>query len=98
MERQKVFADATPWNPDSGSDYEAERRLWTAVLLQAIEDWLSKNMRAYEAANAFLFHGGEDFARVCHGAGIDPSALQSKLRRRCAVPPMSKRHDLRLSA
>ena len=98
MDNQARFADSAEEDLEGAGNCDPERRLWTAVLLQAIEDWRSNNMRAYEAANAFLFHGGEDFDRVCQGAGFEPSALQSKLRRLCVVPPMARRRELYLSA
>ena len=59
----------------------AERRLWTAVLLQTMEDWQSGNIRLQNEAAEFLFDSQEDFERVCSGAGLDSSALRSKLRR-----------------
>lgn len=62
-------------------DQFAERRLWTAVLLQAMEDWRSGNMRRQREAAEFLFESREDFERVCAGAGLDSGALRSKLHR-----------------
>jgi hypothetical protein len=62
-------------------DYDPERRLWTAVLLQAVLDWRSNNMRARREAEAFLFDSPADLEGVCHRAGLDPRAFQSKLRR-----------------
>ena len=59
----------------------ADLRLWTAVLLQAMEDWRSGNMRRQTEAEEFLFECKEDFERVCLGAGLDPAALRSKLQR-----------------
>ena len=59
----------------------AERRLWTAVLLQAMEDWRSGNMRRQREAAEFLFESREDFERACAGAGLDSGALRSKLHR-----------------
>jgi hypothetical protein len=66
-------------------DYEAERRLWTAVLMQAVQEWRSDRMRAKREAEAFLFHNEKDFQIVCAGAGMDPSALRSQLLRLCRV-------------
>jgi hypothetical protein len=59
----------------------AERRLWTAVLLQAMEDWRSDNMRRQTEAEEFLFDAKEDFERVSLGAGLDPGALRAKLQK-----------------
>jgi len=78
---------AEGFNSNQENNFDSERRLWTAVLLQAVEDWRSNNMRARNAADTFLFRSGTDFETVCHGAGFDPSALQSKLQRlRCRLP------------
>lgn len=58
----------------------SERRLWTAVLLQALEDWKSGNRRLSKAADNFFFESSEDFARACRGAGLAPESVMSKLR------------------
>jgi len=62
-------------------DYDPERRLWTAVLLQAVLDWRSNNMRARREAEAFLFNSPADLEGVCHRAGLDLGAFQSNLRK-----------------
>jgi hypothetical protein len=56
-----------------------ERRLWTAVLVMAVEDWRDGSLRAKRAAQQFLFEDDHDFEEVCAGAGLDPSTLRSKL-------------------
>ena len=66
----------------------AERRLWTAVLVMAVEDWRDGSLRAKRAAQQFLFEDHRDFEQVCAGAGLDPATLRSKLlkiRRRVAM-------------
>lgn len=70
-------------------DLSAERRMWTAVLMQAFEEWRSNNVRARAAAEKFLFEEKEDFATVCLGAGLNPESLRSRLSRmrRKAVEP-----------
>lgn len=60
-------------------DFISERRLWTAVLTKAIEDWKSGTLRARREAQRFLFDDSRDFAQVCAGAGIDPESFRSKL-------------------
>jgi hypothetical protein len=57
----------------------AERRLWTAVLVTAVEDWRNGSLRAKRAAQQFLFDDDRDFEQVCAGAGLDPNTLRSKL-------------------
>jgi hypothetical protein len=56
-----------------------ERRLWTAVLLQAVQDWRNGTLRARREAQHFLFEDDAEFDRVCAGAGMEPGSLRSKL-------------------
>jgi hypothetical protein len=62
-------------------DCIAERRLWTAVLAAAVEEWRSGTLRERRAAQVFLFENNEDFDRVCSSAGIDPCGFRSSLLR-----------------
>lgn len=64
-----------------------ERRLWTAVLLQALEDWNSSNTRHRKEAETFFFDRPEDFARVCRGAGIAANTALARLRRMKEAAP-----------
>jgi len=57
----------------------SERRLWTAVMVTAVEDWRSGTLRARRSAQKFLFEDERDFNDVCAGAGLDPASLRSKL-------------------
>jgi hypothetical protein len=57
----------------------SERRLWTAVLVTAVDDWRMGTLRAKRSAQQFLFEDDRDFTEVCAGAGIDPSSFRSKL-------------------
>jgi hypothetical protein len=70
-------------------DYDPERRLWTAVLLQAVLDWRSNNMRARRDAETFLFKSPDDLEGACHRAGLNPSVFQSKLRRLQGAKPLT---------
>jgi hypothetical protein len=65
----------------------SERRLWSAVLLQALEDWGSMNCRHREEAEQFFFKNPEDFARVCRGAGLAPSGVLARLEQMKAAAP-----------
>ncbi|MFZ0334469.1 MAG: hypothetical protein WBG29_01540 [Candidatus Acidiferrales bacterium] len=58
-----------------------EQRLWTAVLVQALEDWRGDRIRTRREAEKFLFEDHKDFETVCAGAGIDPSSFRARLRR-----------------
>lgn len=56
-----------------------ERRLWTAVIVKAVEDWQTGTLRSRREAQKFLFEDNADFGEVCGLAGLDPSSLRSKL-------------------
>lgn len=56
-----------------------EHRLWTAVIVQAVEDWRLGTLRARREAQKFLFEDDRDFNRVCAAAGLDPSSLRNRL-------------------
>jgi hypothetical protein len=58
---------------------DAERRLWLAVLMQAVEDWRGGTLRARRTAQSFLFETTSDFDTVCTNAGLDADNLRSKL-------------------
>ena len=70
-------------------DYDPERRLWTAVLLQAVMDWQSHNVRAHREAEMFLLKRPVDLEAICHRAGMNPDAFQSKLRRLRRSQPLA---------
>ena len=55
------------------------RRLWTAVLLNAVEDWRTGPLRARREAQEFLFDSGEDFEMVCTAAGLDSKDFRVRL-------------------
>jgi hypothetical protein len=56
-----------------------ERRLWTAVLISAVQDWRLGGLRARREAQDFLFESDKDFSDVCANAGLDPGSLRVKL-------------------
>lgn len=60
-------------------EFIAERRLWMAVVANAVEEWKSGPLRSRRAAQHFLFESDEDFQRACAGAGLDAGNLRSKL-------------------
>ncbi len=59
----------------------SERKVWAEVLLQALEDWHSGNVRRRIEAEKFFFDCEKDFASVCRGAGLEPSSVLVKLQR-----------------
>ncbi len=60
-------------------DFIGERRLWTAVIVKAVEDWRDGSLRARREAQKFLFDDDEDFQRVCAAAGLEPDSFRVKL-------------------
>lgn len=65
-----------------------ERRLWLAVIVQAVEDWRSSNIRRRNDAEAFFFHSRNDFASVCAKAGISEGSLLPRLQKlKSSLPP-----------
>jgi hypothetical protein len=55
-----------------------ERRLWLAVVIQAVEEWRGGSLRNRRKAQEFIF-AHQDFNVVCANAGLDASNLRSKL-------------------
>jgi hypothetical protein len=62
-------------------DLIAEQRLWTAVVVSAVEEWRSGSLRARREAQQFLFESDPDFELVCAGAGLDPNDMRSRLKK-----------------
>jgi hypothetical protein len=57
----------------------SERRLWTAVIVNAVEDWRGGTLRARREAQEFLFHDDKDFEMVCSSAGLDWTDFRARL-------------------
>jgi|SRR5271154_1208712 len=60
-------------------DSVSERRLWTAVIVMAVEDWRKGSLRARREAQSFLFEDNADFHDVCASAGLDAATLRARL-------------------
>jgi hypothetical protein len=80
------------------NDQISDRGLWTAVLLQALEDWRSSNARLRDEAEKFFFHSESDFATVCRCAGLEPQSVRGKLRKMKQVAPVRPVFSLPLVA
>lgn len=74
---------------------EAERRLWTAVLVQAVVEWQSNKVRVSRAAEQFLFESDADFETVCASAGLNPQSFRAQLAR---IKPKERLAFRRLAA
>jgi hypothetical protein len=58
-----------------------EVRLWQAVIVTAIQEWISGPLRSKRRAEEYLFQDQKDFPVVCQSAGIDADRLRAKLNR-----------------
>jgi hypothetical protein len=58
-----------------------EARLWQAVIIGTIRDWISGPLRQKDEAEEYLFGGGTDFTLVCESAGMDAHRLRAQLGR-----------------
>jgi len=58
-----------------------EHRLWSAVILTTVQEWLSGPLRLSRRAEQYLFHDEKDFRIVCESAGMDPGRLRGQLGR-----------------
>jgi hypothetical protein len=59
----------------------AECRLWQAVIVSTIEEWMSGPLRLKRQAEEYLFRDESDFPAVCRSAGMDVQRLRAKLLR-----------------
>jgi hypothetical protein len=60
---------------------EGEERLWQAVIVRAIEDWISGPLRQKRQAELYIFDENTDFVRVCESAGLNADDLRMRLTR-----------------
>jgi hypothetical protein len=58
-----------------------EMRLWQAVVVRTIEDWISGPLRQKRLAEHYLFDKNKDFVMVCQSAGLDADCLRARLAR-----------------
>lgn len=58
-----------------------ETRLWQAVIVTAIQEWISGPLRSKRQAEEYLFQDQKDFPAVCQSAGLDADNLRAKLNR-----------------
>jgi len=55
-----------------------ERRLWSAVILRAMEDLFGKSYENQRHAFVWIFYNDPDYFRVCNYANIDPMHVRKK--------------------
>jgi hypothetical protein len=58
-----------------------EVRLWQAVIVTTIQEWISGPLRRKREAEEYLFKDQRDFPMVCQSAGLDVGQLRTKLAR-----------------
>ncbi len=65
----------------ASADVMSEKRLWQAVLLTTIQEWMWGPLRRKRQAEEYLFQDKKDFQTVCKSAGMDPDQLRTKLEK-----------------
>jgi hypothetical protein len=60
---------------------DLEMRLWQAVIVTTIQEWISGPLRSKRQAEEYLFKDEKDFPAVCQSAGLDADSLRVKLNR-----------------
>src|SRR5580704_14834685 len=56
-----------------------EQKLWRAVIVSTVEEWIHGPLRKEREAEQFLFANQKDYRTVCYSAGIDPTNLRDRL-------------------
>jgi hypothetical protein len=72
----QIYADAQNTVTE---EFISARRLWTAVLVHAVQDWRGGTLRARREAQDFLFNNDKDFETVCSAAGLDGGDFRARL-------------------
>jgi hypothetical protein len=76
----------------TNQDAVSEERIWQAVIVSTIHEWMSGPERRSREAEQFLFRDENDFSLVCLSAGMDPQRLRERLvrlRDKLAIRPDS---------
>jgi len=68
-----------------------EVRMWQAVIVKAIEDWISGPLRQQRQAEHYIFGTQRDFAMVCDSAGLNADDLRTRLTRIRSRQPQEQR-------
>ena len=61
-------------------DAAPEARIWQAVILQTVQEWINGPARLSVQAEQYLFSDNKDFPMVCQSAGLDVDDIH------CAIP------------
>jgi hypothetical protein len=65
----------------SAQETMGEVRLWQAVVVRAIEDWMSGPLRQKRQADHYIFDDNPDFSMACQSAGLNAEDLRARLTR-----------------
>jgi hypothetical protein len=76
-----MIAESTELELVGKEENVAEERLWQAVIVSTIQEWMSGPLRRSREAEQFLFWDENDFSQVCESAGMDAGRLREKLFR-----------------
>lgn len=66
---------------DSAVEQAPEQRLWRAVLVSTVQEWIHGPLRKKREAEHFLFQDNDDYRTVCRSAGIDPAHFRNRLEK-----------------
>jgi hypothetical protein len=72
-----MFTEATEIRQET----VVEERIWQAVIVSTIEEWMSGPLRRSLEAEQFLFRDENDFHLVCESAGMNAARLRQQLVR-----------------
>jgi hypothetical protein len=79
-EEEKDMSESNVEREPMGAEEGAcEVRLWQAVIVRVIQDWMSGPLRQKRQAERYLFDRNTDFVRVCESAGLNADDLRARL-------------------
>jgi hypothetical protein len=79
--RKQMAEDRVEQDIVGAEETVGEVRLWQAVVVRAIEDWMSGPLRQRRHADHYIFGKHADFDAVCQSAGLDADDLRARLSR-----------------
>jgi len=71
--------NSVEWDIRGEQETAGEVRIWQAVVVRAIEDWMSGPLRQRRLADKYIFGEHTDFAMVCQSAGFGADNLRARL-------------------
>jgi len=71
--------NSVEWDIRGEQETAGEVRMWQAVVVRAIEDWMSGPLRQRRLADKYIFGEHTDFAMVCQSAGFGADNLRARL-------------------